>query len=56
MPPAPFDVPTGCPPAGLLAAFVRGAPGEAGRTAVLGHLASPADLSDADTRTPAGVR
>ena len=30
-------------------------PQVAAATAVLGHLASPADLSDADARTPAGV-
>ncbi|MET7653019.1 MULTISPECIES: 3-isopropylmalate dehydratase large subunit [unclassified Streptomyces] len=30
-------------------------PQVAAATAVLGHLASPADLSDAETRTPAGV-
>ena len=31
-------------------------PQVAAATAVLGHLASPADLSDADDRTPAGAR
>jgi len=36
-------------------AFLHHSLTAAAATAVLGHLASPADLFDAETRTPAGV-